>query len=256
MTSKQRRLLVTCLAGTLVLPGGLAAQGRPRRSPEGGPGFLFHVPRFSVGVRGGFNLRPARSEIYDFVTDELTLSRSDFSAFSVAGDVGVVVAGPVDLVLSGGFTRTSAPSEFRNYDEDGLPITQRTALSTVPLTAALRWNFASRGRSVGRFVWIPARVVPYVGAGVGTIWYRFEQAGSFVDFQDLSIFSDRLTSEDWAPLFVVMAGADYSLGRRVFLNADVRYFGANAELVGDFFGYDDGIDLSGVQFSLGLAARI
>lgn len=252
-----RSLVVFWVLAELGLPAQLQAQRRPPRPPDGGPGFLFHEPRATLGIRGGFNLRPAKSGIYDFVTSELTLDKSDFNAFSIVGDLGVAVGGPLELVLGGGYTRTSHPSEFENWvDQNNQPITQRTTLSTVPLTLSARWNFASRGRQIGRFVWMPARVIPYLGVGGGMIQYSLKQEGSFVDSDDLSIFQDKLTSDGWTPLAQVMAGADYSLGPRVFVNADVRYLWANAELRRDFLGWDDGIDLSGVQFSVGLHVRI
>jgi opacity protein-like surface antigen len=257
MTAGSRAVVSIGLFAALVLPSALQAQ-RPPRPPDGGPGFLFYTSRVSLGIRGGFNLRFAGSEIYDSLfTNWLTLDKSDFNAFSVAGDLGVRLTGPVDLVVSGGYSTTSAPSEFNHWvDENEQPITQRTTLSTVPLTLAVRWNLASRGREIGRFVWIPARIVPYIGAGGGVVRYSLVQAGSFVDFADLSIFEDKLTSAGWTPMALVMAGADYSLGKRIFVNADVRYLWANAKLGNDFLGWDDGIDLSGVQFSMGLHVRI
>ncbi len=257
MTAAFRSVVLVGVLTGLVLPAGLQAQRRPPRPPDGGPGFLFHEPRATLGLRGGFNLRHAGSGIYDFVTSELTLDKSDFNAFSIAGDLGIAVGGPVELVLGGGYTRTSTPSEFRNWvDQNGQPITQRTTLSTVPLTLAARWNFASRGRQIGRFVWMPARVIPYLGAGGGMIQYSLTQTGSFVDSQDLSIFEDEFSSAGWTPLALVMAGADYSLGSRIFVNADVRYLWANGDLQSDFVNWTDGIDLSGVQFSVGLHVRI
>lgn len=86
--------------------------------------------------------------------------------------------------------------------------------------------------------------------------YSLTQTGSFVDFADLSIFQDELTSDGWTPLVQAMAGADYGLSKRIFLNADVRYLWANAELQRAFSDVDSRIDLSGVQFSLGLHVRI
>lgn len=257
MTAAFRSLVLVGLFADFALPISLRAQLRPPRPPTGGPGFLFHEPRVTFGVRGGFNLRFADGGIYQLFTDTLTLRKRDFNAFSIAGDLGVRLSGPVDVVLSGGYTNTGAPSEFRNWvDQNDLPITQRTTLSTVPLSLAARWNFASRGRQVGRFVWIPSRVIPYVGAGAGVIHYSLTQNGSFVDFVDQSIFRDELTSDGWTPLALAMAGADYSLGSRIFLNADVRYLWANAELQQDFVSFTDGMDLSGVQFSVGLHVRI
>lgn len=258
MSTTFRRLLFVGVIAQLALPTGVLAQLRPVPPPDDGPGFLFHEPRVTLGLRGGFNLRSAaRGEIGSLFTDTLTLGRSAFNAFSVAGDLGVTVAGPLELVASGGYTRTSAPSEFRNWvDQNDQPITQVTTLETVPLTLAARWYLTSRGRRIGRFVWMPARVMPYVGVGGGAIRYSLRQSGSFVDFQDLSIFGDTWKSWGWAPLGLAMVGADYSLGTRVVMNADARYLWATAGLHQDFAAFTDGIDLSGVQFSVGLHVRI
>jgi len=257
MSTAFRSLAFAGVVAALAVPAALPAQGRLQHPPQGGPGFLFHAPRVTLGVRGGFNVRAAGSGIYDFVTSELTLKKSDFNAFSIAGDFGVTIAGPLELVLGGGYTRTSTASESRDYvDQNDLPITQTTTLTTTPLTLAARYYLTPRGRQVGRFVWIPARFMPYVGVGGGMIRYSLEQVGSFVDVADLSIFNDTFKSWGWTPLGMVMAGADYSLGSRVFVNGDVRYLWANGELGPDFLGFPDGIDLSGVQFSLGLHVRI
>jgi opacity protein-like surface antigen len=251
---------IACVIAALTAPAALDAQDSARTPvPSEGPhGFLFKRPLVSLGVRGGFDLARTQGALYDsLLIKELTLNRSDFNTFSIAGDLGVRVSSPLDLVLGAGFTRTSKPSEFRDYvDQNNLPITQQTTLSTVPLTVALRWYLTSTGRQIGRFVWIPARVTPYVGAGGGMIHYSLTQTGSFVDFQDLSIFDATLQSSGWAPVGLVMAGVDYSLGTRVFVNADVRYLLAKGTLHQDFVQFTDGIDLSGAQFSLGLHVRL
>ena len=248
------------LVAALTAPAALQAQNTPSTPiPSEGPhGFLFKRPVVTLGVRGGFDLARAQGALYDsLLIKELTLNKSDFNTFSIAGDLGVRVSNPLDLVLGAGFTRTSKPSEFRNYlDQNNAPITQQTTLATVPLSVALRWYLTSPGRQIGRFVWIPARVTPYVGAGGGMIHYSLTQTGSFVDFQDLSVFDATLQSSGWAPLGLVMAGLDYSLGTRVFVNADARYLLAKGTLHRDFVQFTDGIDLSGAQFSLGLHVRL
>jgi hypothetical protein len=77
-----------------------------------------------------------------------------------------------------------------------------------------------------------------------------------VDYQDLSIFDTTFESYGWSPLAVVMAGMDFSLGPRVVLNTDARYHWASGELSRDFADFDDGIDLSGLQISLGVLFRL
>lgn len=253
------RILV--FSGTVIaftLPSALPAQLRPQSPPEGGPGFLFHTPRVTLGVRGGFNIRSAaRDSIGFWLTDTLTMRKSGFNAFSIAGDIGVAVAGPLEMVVSGGYATTSSPSEYRNWvDANDQPITQTTTLETVPLTLAARWYLTSRGRQIGSFVWVPARVMPYVGVGGGAMRYSLRQSGSFVDVADLSIWNDTFRSSGWTPIGMILAGADYSLGTRVVVNADARYVRAKASLSQDFAKLADGIDLSGVQVSLGLHVRI
>ena len=207
-------------------------------------------------LKHAVDLQRAQGDIYRLCTDTLTLNKSDFNRFNLAGDLGIRLSSPVDLVLGAGFTRTSHPSEYRNLvDQNNLPITQQTTLSTVPLTAALRWYLTATGRQSGRFVWIPARVTPYVGVGGGMMHYQLTQTGSFVDFTDSSVFDATLQSQGWAPVGLAMAGIDYSLGTRVFVNADARYLLAKGTLNQSFSGFD-GIDLSGAQFSLGLHVRL
>jgi hypothetical protein len=244
------------IAATLVIPGALGAQA----APSGGSGFFFGMPRASIGIRGGFSLARANAGpdgFFAFATRELTLGKSDFNAMSLRADLDAVVAGPIDVVFGVGYTVAGAPSEFRDWvDQNDRPIAQRTRLSTKTYTVAARWNITSRGRRIGQFIWIPARVLPYVGVGAGALRYSLWQDGYFVDAQDLSIFRDHLASHGWTVLALVMAGADYSLGKRLFASAEARYQWANAELRQDFVGFDDGIDLSGLQLSLGLHVRI
>jgi hypothetical protein len=253
------RLVVLGLAfATLVLP--IESPAQEYTAPAGTPGFMLDVPRASFGVRGAFNLRRANAgpdDFFTFVTRELTLGRSDFNAPQIAAELGYRIAGPADLVLTLEHSSAGASSEFRDWvDANDQPITQRTSLSTLAVTGALRWNLTSRGRRIGRFVWIPARVIPYVGIGAGAIRYSLAQDGYFVDVQDQSIFRDRLTSGGWTHLALVMAGVDYGLSKRLFASAEARYLWANADLQRDFVSFNDGIDLSGLQCSLGLHVRI
>jgi hypothetical protein len=232
---------------------GTRSASTTHQSPDG---FLFRTPRVMLGLRGGFNFARAGSEVFDLATSELTLNRADFSSFMVAGELSINLTGPLDLVLGGGYANTSKSSESRHYvDQDNLPITQRTTFSQSPLTGMLRFYLAPRGRQVGRFAWIPRKFAPYVGAGGGWTHFTFRQSGSFVDFVDLSIFDDTFESTGWTPLGLANAGADYSLGPRVVLNTDVRYQFGSGTLDRKFVDFNDGLDLNGLQVSMGVRLR-
>ncbi len=238
-------LVTAGISGLLVVEGAAAQRAD----------FLFKRPSVTLGLRAGYALPSAGSEIFDFTRRELTLDKSDFNAFYFGGEVGVRVSERFDVAAGLGFEKSDARSEFRDWvDDDNLPIEQDTRFTRVPLTVGAKAYLTERGRRISRFAWIPNRVVPYVGAGVGVVWYRFEQVGDFVDFETLEIFFDDFESRGSSPLAYAAAGVDISLGPRWLLNGEARYSWASAEMGRDFVGFDD-IDLNGFRAMLGFGLR-
>lgn len=222
---------------------------------QSGRGFLFDAPDVILGARGGVGLASASSDIYDFVTDELTLSRSDFYGFSAFGDLGYRVMPRVDLIASVGYIGRVARSESRRFEgTDDLPIRQRTEFRRVPLTAGIRLYPLAPGRLVGSYAWIPAKLVPYVGGSAGAMWYRFRQSGEFVDEVTLDIFEDQLDSSGWAPTAEAFAGLEYTLTPRIAITGEGRYTWAEAELSNAFEGFEP-IDLAGFAATIGVSFR-
>ena len=218
-------------------------------------GFLFEEPRVTVTLRGGHHVASAKSDIYDFFTDELTLSRGDFSGFALAGDIGIRLSSHADVVLGFGRTATTQGSEFRDWvDEDDLPIEQTTSLERVPITATLKVYPLARGRSIGSNAWVPARLTPFVGAGAGALHYELTHGGEFVDFETFEIFPDHFASSGWTRSMHLLAGADYWLNTRFGLTGEGRYTWATAPLQADFRRFDD-IDLRGFQATAGISIR-
>ncbi|NUO64195.1 MAG: hypothetical protein HOQ26_16480 [Gemmatimonadaceae bacterium] len=243
------RAVTALLVGIIVGSSPLAAQ-------DNGNGFLFGTPHASFALRGGLVAPDAHGDLFDFVTDQFTIGRGNFRAPMLDADLSFRLAPRLDLALSAGYSRSVRGSEYRHWvDNNNLPIQQSTALARVPLTASLRWYLAPRGRSIGEFAWIPTRFAPYVGAGGGTMWYRFMQEGDFIDFNTTNVFSDRFTSSGWTKTATVMAGGEYTLNPRLGLAADARYHWAKAKLGQDFVGFD-GIDLSGFALTLGFTVRL
>ncbi len=255
-------------AGSLALPRaaarwaslvGLAAAlslAHPAAAQHGsGNGFLFRAPIGSFALRAGFGQAQAKSDVFTFVTDELTLGRSDFGGMSYSADLAFRVQPRLDLVLGGAYSGSSARSEFRRFvDNNDLPIEQTTKLDRVPLTLSAKLYLTSRGRSIGRYAWIPAKVTPFVGAGGGAMWYRFEQDGDFINMETMEVFGDTFQSEGWTGTLNGFGGVDVSLGPRFGVTAEARYTSAKAPLGEDFSGFDR-IDLSGYNATLGFYVR-
>lgn len=239
---------------TLVLPSIAQAQ-------QGGPGFLFKRPIVSLTVRAGYSVPSAGSEIFDDARDLFTVGGGDFNAAAFGGDLAVRVSERIDIGAGMMYTRSNARSEYRDWvGVDDLPIEQETRFTRVPLTANMKYYLMDRGRSVGNFAWIPAQWSPYIGAGGGYMWYRFEQSGEFIDYETIDdpegaiIFADAFEFDGWTPTAQVMAGADFSLSPQLVLNGEARYGWASAPMGFQFEGFDD-LDLAGFQATVGLSVR-
>ena len=239
------RSVLLAAAAVLFTVGSAAAQD----------GFLFDHPRVTVGLRVGHSAPAANGDIYDFITDELTVDRGDFGAAMFAGEISVRALSFMDVAFGLGTSASSQHSEFRDWlGEDDLPIEQTTRLRRTPITASLKLFPLPRGAALGSHAWIPQRFTPFVGGGAGVILYQLEQSGDFVDFETLDIFSADLTSDGSATTMHALAGADYWITPRVGLSAEGRYTWGTAELEQDFRTFSE-IDLRGFQATAGLSFR-
>ena len=250
-----RALATSALALTLL--AGASAESRAQASGEG---FLFDAPRWTLSLRGGFDQALAGSDIFDFVTDTLTLSRSDFGGFTFGADLAYSITSRVDIAFGASYVRTRKVSEFREYiGSDDLPINQTTTFSRLPLTATVKAYLVPRGRSIGSLAWIPTRFAPYIGAGGGSIRYEFLQEGEFVDSEDdgsgnFDIFWDSFRSSGSTPTAHALVGADFALTPRLGFSTEGRYGWARSDMSDDFRGFEP-IDLSGFSATMGLTVR-
>jgi hypothetical protein len=75
--------------------------------------------------------------------------------------------------------------------------------------------------------------------------------GDFIDFEDLTIFSDLFNSEGWTPTVHVFGGMDIKLSPRFYLAIEASYAWAESDMGEDFVDFDP-IDLAGFQVTAGL----
>jgi len=250
LSSLPRHPFACALGIALLAPAAVHAQD----------GFLFDEPRVSVGVRGGYHAATAGSDVYDDFVERLTVERSDFSGFTIVGELGVRLTSHLDLVGSVGLVESDVQSESRTHTADP-PILQATSLRRIPVIATLRYYPLSRGRSIGSHAWIPSRFTPWVGVGAGATQYDLQQDGEFVDYttcdqnNECDIIATYLDSSGWGRALHVAGGADYWVTSRFGVSTDLRYQWSSAAL--DSFTYEgfEDIDLGGFQGTVGLSVR-
>jgi outer membrane protein W len=207
-------------------------------------------------LSGGYSRATAGGDLFSFVTNDLTLKKGDFSGATFGADVGFNVAPRLDIVLGTAYMGSSTPSSYRHFvDDNNAEIRQVTDFQRVPLMVSAKAYLTQRGRSVGRFAWVPSRFAPYVGVGAGAMWYRFNQHGDFVDFQNgNSVFNAEFASSRWAPAAQGFGGVDITLTPHLALTGEAKYIYAKGSLDQSFSGFDK-IDLSGLSTTIGLTFR-
>jgi hypothetical protein len=225
------------------------------QAQSAGNGFFFGRSGWQLLLHGGFAGARADSRIFEFTTEQLTLDRNDFNAFSGGIEISRSVGSRLAISVGVGRSRSERLSEFRDWvDQDDQPILQTTSLSRTPVTLGVRVYVIPPGESVGNLAWVPRRVAPYLTGGVGIVGYTFSQQGDWVDFQDYSVFTDHFESSGSGPLSYLGAGIDFSLTTRFGLTTEIRRQWARAELTESFIGFDK-IDLSGTSLSAGMYIR-
>jgi hypothetical protein len=221
-----------------------------------GDGFLFGPPKASVALRFGYAMPSAGSDVFSFVTDELSLNRRDFGTFAFGADVAIPLTSRLSAVVSADLGGMDKKSDYRDWqDNSGQPIEQSTSFERRAFTASLRYYLLPQGRRLSKHAWIPSKYVPWASAGVGRTRYRFEQHGDFVDFTNGNrVFTDSFRSAAWGFTAQVSAGIDWSLSSRFAFTTQAKYVRGEADLGLDYSGFAP-IDLSGLSMTGGLAIR-
>ena len=246
--------------GAGLLAAGILAVAPPAGAQVSGDGFLFHVPSGSFVLRAGLDQALAGSDIFSQAITDLTLRKRDFSGLALSGELNATLSERVDLVIGVGWTGSRHDSEYRDWvDNNDLPIQQTTTFQRVPITAGARYYLIPPGERIGHLAWVPSRVAPFVGGGVGAIWYRFRQNGDFIVLSSATkdVFADDLSTSDWSLMAYAAAGADVSISPSFFLTGEARYTWASAHVGPDYYGYGHGrVDLSGVAVTVGVGFRM
>jgi hypothetical protein len=224
-----RNLLVIAALALVAVP----AAAQYRRAPAELNAFRVRIGEFSP--RGNKDYWIDKRN--DFIPDE-----NAFDDAILGVDYLRAVGPRITLIASASSWETDVAQEYRNFvDEAGLPILHTTSFEVSSLEAGLLFRIGGRGASVS----------PYLGGGGGYYDWTLAEDGDFIDFTDLSIFSDRFFQSGDAFGWFWLVGLDVRLGDAWRAFAEWRGLRADDQLAGDFAGLGT-LDLSGDSFSVGV----
>jgi len=242
-----------CIPGVLVLlllAAPVAALAQP-----GPPGRSFQF-RF-----GGF-FPSGGGDLWDDNEVVFTQDISDFNDFTFGMSFVAPVNNHLEFGLNVDFYDSTASSAYQDFFDDNLfPIFHDTTLDSVPLSVDARWFPAGRYRirSGGRRVLRPAF---YLGAGLGAVFWEYEEVGEFIDCSQgcgefdppAPIFPGRFTDSGTAFQTQLSAGLELPLNPGFNVVLEGRYAWSSDTTSGDFAGFGD-IELGGASLFMGAALR-
>ncbi len=219
-------------------------------------------PSEAFNFRFGWFFPTGHGDFWDSIQSSYTLDHSDFNG--PMGGVGYTAAisnyfefdSNIDFYTRG---VTSADRFF--VDQFGNPPLHDTRLSLSPLTVGIRvlptGRYAQRGEKGRHLVRHP---VPYIGAGIGAVYWQYEEEGDFV-FVDpsvpegFSIFYDRVKDSGLEFETHAYAGIEFPVAPDWNITFEARHSWAEATPDSRFTGSPDKLDLGGTTMYFGAAVR-
>lgn len=218
--------------------------------------FILGIPAFagparssgdqSVQARLGAFFVEGNSDFWDESEDVFTLEASDFDDVAFGLTYSYAFNRFFELDMNADFFDSTVVSDYRDYvDASGFAILHDSTLETVPLTVGIRFLPFGRARAGAK------RPVPFLAAGGGVNFWRYEEAGEFIDFGDLNLPVDFGVFSERGEAFVgyAAAGLELPLSRGFNLGFEARYFKSDDEFSEDFAGLGT-LDMSGVAASV------
>ncbi len=201
---------------------------------------------------GGFLLE-GDDEFWSDVENTFTLEASDLDDLIL----GVTFVHPwgdhFEVGFNADFYDSSSASAVDGFvDGFGLPILHDTNLSMLPLSMDFRLLPFGRNR-VGKSRQ-SYRPVLYLGGGIGTIFWEYEELGEFVDFTTDEIFFDHFVDDGVAFSTHALAGIELPFSSGWGVMMEIKQTWADDTPGGDFGGLGK-LDLGGTTVSAGATLR-
>lgn len=204
------------------------------------------VSASGLELRLGGMVPRAESILFDDSVTLYDVEKKDFAGVFGGIEFTKNLTPNVELGLSiDGYGR-EIPTVYRDFTRpSGREIEQTLRLVIVPASAIIRLTPSGRYRTF----------TPYVGVGVASMFWQYEEFGDFIDFgqNDLPVVSDSFKSNGNTVGLVLNAGLRYALTEDFQLTADYRRFSGKETMGGDFAPNE--IDLAGDAFTVGIRLK-
>ena len=197
-----------------------------------------HSLNLKVGIFQPF----LKSDLWDINRENLAFSSSDMLNTSIAAEFEYNFKQMFSLSFEAAYYRKDHYSMYKDWTwEDGSPIFQNLALWMTSFELGFKiYPLGSRGP-----------FSPFVGVGGGVYYWRYEQWGDFINFQDLTISEGYAETTTFSAGFNANAGMKFNFSPHFGFLMQAKYQYVRGQLSSFFEGFEL-LDLSGMTYQFGL----
>jgi hypothetical protein len=205
-------------------------------------GLTANVYAQSLNFKVGLFNPSLQSDLWEINMENLVFDKEDLQGQFYALEYEQFMGRNLSFSVEAGYYTKDHYSFYRDYEyDDGSEIEQNVALQFGSLEVGFKL-YPMGHRS---------KFAPYVGAGGGVYYWKYEQWGDFIDFENDTVDEgEYVETSAYSPGFNGKAGFVFRWVRSFGISAEVRYQYLKGNLSSFFEGFEK-LDMSGVSINIG-----
>lgn len=184
-----------------------------------------------------------KSDLWDINMENLAFDKQDMVDKYYGMEYEHFLGNNLSFSVEGGYYEKEHYSMYRDFEyDDGSPIYQNVALKITSMEVDFKFYPVSHRQ----------KFYPFIGAGVGMYYWKYEQWGDFIDFEYDTVLEDEyLETSTYTPGFNAKAGFVFRFKRKFGVSFEARYTHLQGNLSSFFEGFEK-LDLGGFTFNFGV----
>lgn len=203
--------------------------------------FAAVLPAQQINVKFGYIMPFQSSDLWEDNLNNLAYEKTDFNSLNFSIEYQHRFQRNLSFYIEGVRYKKTVNSEYREYEyDDGSPIYQSMHLDMTSLEMGIQLNLLAPRSGFS----------PYIGAGVGFYFWKYEQYGDFIDFSEFDVYEGFADQEAVALGFHVKGGLSMRINRSFGLLLEAKAHIAQGDL-GEYFEGFEPFDLGALSLSAG-----
>jgi len=196
----------------------------------------------SVNLKVGLFSLQMKSDLWETNMENLALIEGDMKDTIYAIEYEHFLNRQFSLTFEVSHYEKEHYSAYRDYEyDDGSSINQNLALNLTAMEVNAKFYPSTYMR----------RFNPYLGGGVGLYYWKYEQWGDFINFDDFTVDEGYADTRTYTLGFNARAGFVLRFKRNVGVSFEARYQFLKGQLSSLFEGFEP-LDLNGFSINVGL----